>query len=197
MSASAVVLAGGRSRRMGRDKASLPFGDETLLQRVVRLVAPRVAEVVVVGHGAATLPATVRVVADQVEGEGPLAGLVTGLDAIASPRAVLVACDMPLLVAPVISRLLSLHFDADACVPRINGVPVPTCAVYAARVAPIARQRLASGDRSMRGLLGELAVRWVEGEELRDVDPELLSFRDCDTPEDYAAALALLRAHGS
>jgi molybdopterin-guanine dinucleotide biosynthesis protein A len=135
----------------------------------------------------------VRTIADPVEGEGPLAGLVTGLEQIASPRAAVVACDMPLLVPAVVSRLLSLQGEADACVPRVAGMPVPTCAVYAARVAPVACQQLATRDRSLRGLLARLAVRWVSEDELRDVDPALASFCDCDTPEDYAAALALLR----
>lgn len=195
--ASAIVLNGGQSRRMGRDKGSLPFGRESLLERVVRVVSAVTDQVVVVGGGFATFPGDVRFLADETEAKGPLAGLMTGLGAVSSPRSLCVSCDLPLLTPAVLERLLSLAVDADACVPRIQGLAMPTCAVYAARVAPIARQRLASGDRSMRGLLTELTVRWVEEEELRDVDPELESFCDCDTPEQYANALARLRLPSS
>lgn len=174
---------------MGSDKASLPFGAETLVQRVVGVVGSVTDEVVVVGRVNATVPASTRVIADPVDGRGPLAGLLTGLDAVDARHVVLVACDLPLLVPAVVVRLLELVGDADACVPRIDGIEMPACAVYATRVREHARQQLASGDRSLRGLLDRLQVRWVSAEELRDVDPDLRSFLDCDTPEDYEAAL--------
>ena len=174
---------------MGRDKASLPFGDESLLQRAVRLVTPVTDEVVVVGRSMG-VPPNVRVIADPIEGQGPLSGFLSGLDAVASSHVMLVACDLPLLAPAVVVRLLELVGDADACVPVIDGIAMPTCAVYATRVADTAREQLSTEDRSLRGLLDRLHVRWVSADELRDVDPELLSFRDCDTPEDYAAALA-------
>ena len=189
VSASAIVLNGGSSRRMGRDKASLPFGDESLLQRAVRLVTSVTDEVVIVGRSTGG-PANVRVIADPIEGQGPLSGLLSGLDAVASSHVMLVACDLPLLAPAVVVRLLELVGDADACVPRIGGIAMPACAVYATRIAGTAREQLATGDRSLRGLLDRLHVRWVSADELRDVDPDLVSFVDCDTPDDYGAALA-------
>ena len=193
MKASAIVLCGGRSRRMGRDKASLPFGNATLLERVVAAVASVTDEVVVVGRSSPTL-SFARVMPDATEGLGPLGGLLTGLDAATRPLVLLVSCDMPLLVPEVLGRLLELVGDADACVPRIAGRAMPTCAVYATRVTDIVRARLQTDDRSLRGLLDTLRVRWVDADELRDVDPDLLSFLDCDTPEEYAAALRAVRA---
>ena len=193
MNASAIVLCGGRSRRMGRDKASLPFGDATLLERVVAAVVSVTDEVVVVGRSSPT-QSSVRVMPDATEGLGPLGGLLTGLDAATRPHVLLVSCDLPLLVPGVLGRLLALVGDADACVPRIAGRAMPTCAVYATRVADIVRARLQTDDRSLRGLLDTMRVRWVDADELRDVDPDLLSFLDCDTPEEYAAALRAARA---
>ncbi len=196
MNVSAIVLCGGRSQRMGRDKASLPFGDATLLERVVAAVAGVADEVVVVGRASPTL-SFARVMPDATEGLGPLGGLLTGLDAATRPHVLLVSCDLPLLVPGVLARLLELAGDADACVPRIAGRAMPTCAVYATRVAGIVRSRLQTDDRSLRGLLDTLRVRWVDADELRDVDPDLHSFLDCDTPDEYAAALARLRASSS
>jgi len=189
MSDSAVVLCGGRSSRMGRDKAALPFGPETLLARVVRLVQTVADDVVVVGHTTQSLPDGVRVVNDPVEGLGPLAGLATGLADVRGDRTLLLGCDMPLLAPALLHRLLALAGDADACVPLVDGVPMTTCAVYATRVLPVAQEQLAGGMRSLRALLEGVSVRWVTADELRDADQDLLSFWDCDTPERYETAL--------
>jgi molybdopterin-guanine dinucleotide biosynthesis protein A len=188
---SAIVLCGGRSARMGRDKAALPFGPETLLARVVRVVQTVADDVVVLGHTMQSMPENVRVVTDPVEGLGPLAGLATGLAAVHGERALLLACDMPLLAPALLRRLLALAGDADACVPLVDDLPMTTCAVYATRVLPRARAYLADGTRSLRALLEGVSVRWVAADELRDVDQDLLSFWDCDTPERYEAALTL------
>lgn len=196
MAESAVVLCGGRSIRMSSDKALLPFGNETLLGRVVRIAQTVVADVVIVAAPGQDVEAAGRVLRDPVGGEGPLAGLVTGLGAVHGERTLLLACDMPLLVPALLQRLFDLAGDADACVPVVDGVPMATCAVYATRVAPIAARRLAAGQRALRGLLDELDVRWVSAADLADVDPELVSFRDCDTPEAYADALERAGAEG-
>ena len=174
---------------MGRDKAALSFGDETLLARVVRTAQMVVDDVVVVGESDAVWPDGVRVVRDPVDGLGPLAGLVTGLMAAHGDRALLLACDMPLLVPAVLRRILESAGDAEACVPLVDGVPMATCAVYGRCLLERAQCQLASGSRSLRALLGNASVRWVPADELRAIDPELLSFWDCDTPEQYRAAL--------
>lgn len=175
---------------MRSDKALLPFGNETLLERVVRTARTVVDDVVIVAAPGQEIAAAGRVLRDPVGGEGPLAGLVTGLEAVHGGRTLLLACDMPLLVPALLRRLLDRAGDADACVPLIGGVPMSTCAVYATRIAPIAARRLAAGHRALRGLLEEIDVQWVSARDLEDVDPELVSFHDCDTPATYAAALA-------
>lgn len=189
MSTSAIVLCGGRSSRMGRDKAGLRFGSETSLERVVRLVREVTADVVIAGESSATRPMRERVVGDP--GHGPLVALGVGLGAVGTGRALLVACDMPLVRPGLLRRLLELQGDFDACVPRVDGLAIPTCAVYARRVEGVVQSLVEGGERSLRALVDRLSVRWVEEVELRDVDPGLQSFIDCDTPEDYARALAI------
>jgi molybdopterin-guanine dinucleotide biosynthesis protein A len=174
---------------MGRDKATLPFGNETLLARVVRTARMVVDDVVLVGESDAAWPDGVRVVRDPVEGLGPLAGLATGLSVAHGDHALLLACDMPLLVPAVLRRLLESLGDAEACVPLVDTVPMTTCAVYARSVLPRAQVQLASSTRSLRALLTNASVRWMTEEQVRELDPELLSFWDCDTPERYRAAL--------
>jgi molybdopterin-guanine dinucleotide biosynthesis protein A len=213
MTTSAIVLCGGGSTRMGRDKASLPFGDETMLGRVIRLVGELAHEVVVVAREGQELPAgldkpsafapsasadkkgwSLRVVRDPVEGLGPLAGIVTGLQAITGDRAFVTACDMPLLRPALMRRLIDLAGEHDVCVPVSDGHVMTMCAVYRASVIDEAERRIASGELSVRGLIDRMDVKKVDAAELRDVDPELDSFFSCDTPENYAAALQL--SHG-
>ena len=189
MTASAIVLCGGRSSRMGRDKATLAFGNETLLARVVRTARMVVDDVVVVGESDAVWPDGVRAVRDPVEGLGPLSGLVTGLSVVYGDRTLLLACDMPLLVPAVLRNLLESMGEAEACVPLVDTVPMTTCGVYARGLLSRAQVQLASETRSLRALLRNASVRWMAADQLRELDPELLSFWDCDTPERYRAAL--------
>ncbi|MFO0848134.1 MAG: nucleotidyltransferase family protein [Gemmataceae bacterium] len=108
-----IVLCGGRSSRMGRPKAWLPVGDEVMLQRVVRTLGEVVSPVVVVagpGQDVPPLPSDVRIVRDEVEGRGPLAGLAGGLAALdgLADAAYLSACDVPLLVPGFVRRVVEL-----------------------------------------------------------------------------------------
>ena len=189
VSASVIVLCGGRSTRMGRDKASLPFGDEPLLLRVVRLAHEVASEVLLVARQGQALPGGLDAIRDPAEGLGPLAGIAAGLHAMTSERAFVAACDMPLLRPALARRLLELSHGMDACVPVVDGFAVPTCAVYARSAAALARELVAARELRPKALLESVRTRFVLGDELRDVDPELLSFLDCDTEEGYQAAL--------
>jgi len=189
VSASAIVLCGGRSTRMGRDKASLPFGNETLLLRVVRLVREVAGEVLLVAREGQALPDGVDAVRDPAEGLGPLAGIAAGLLAMTSERAFVAACDMPLLRPALARRLIELSHGYEACVPLVDGFAVPTCAVYAKTTAALARELVAARELRPKALFESVRTRFVAGDELRDVDPELESFLDCDTQESYQAAL--------
>jgi len=174
---------------MGRDKAWLPFGDEALLLRVVRLVREVASEVLLVAREGQALPGGLDAVRDPAEGLGPLAGIAAGLDAMAGERAFVAACDMPLLRPALARRLLELSHGFDACVPVVDGFPVPTCAVYAKATAALALELVAARELRPKALLQSVRTRFVAGDELRDVDPELLSFLDCDTEQAYQAAL--------
>lgn len=188
--ASAIVLCGGRSTRMGRDKASLPFGDELLLERVRRLAREVASEVLLVAREGQELPLGWEAVRDAAEGLGPLAGLAAGLDAMTGERAFVCACDMPLLRPALARRLLELSQGHEACVPVVDGFTVPTCAVYVKSTAALARELVAARELRPKALLASVRTRFVAGDELRDVDPELLSFLDCDTEAGYRVALA-------
>jgi molybdopterin-guanine dinucleotide biosynthesis protein A len=186
---SLVILAGGLSRRMGRDKASLPAADGTLIEHLARRLAPVVDETIVAGgSGLPTLPG-VRMVDDLYPGLGPLAGIQAGMRAARSPRVWVVGCDLPDVDPALASLLLGLAGDVDAVVPRIDSEPQGVCAVYDRALAPRIDGLLAAGERRVKMLLAASNVRYVTTDELRVVDPELRSFRNINTPADYQAWL--------
>ncbi len=174
---------------MGRDKASLPFGNETMLARVVRIVRAAVPEVVLVARADQSIPEGWTVVRDRVEGLGPLAAIAAGLMNITAERAFVVACDMPFLQPALVRRMLALSEGYDVAVPVIDGFTVPTAAVYARAIAPVAEDVVARGHLSPRALLERVRTRQVTPDELTIVDPTLESFRNCNAPESYEAAL--------
>jgi len=197
VSEAAVVLCGGFSRRMGREKWSLPFGEESLLERTVRIVGGVVSEVVVVAREGQDVDGPFRIARDPAEGLGPLAGLVAGLEAVEAERVFLTACDAPFLAPALVRRLLDLSRGFEVTVPKIGGFQVSTTAVYSRSVLESARALIA--ERRLRPvfLAESHSFREVTEAELRDVDPELRSFRGCNTPEEYERALGELEGKGA
>lgn len=168
----AVVLAGGRSRRMGRDKAALPWRGSTMLATVVGTLRTRLDTVIVVGAAGQALPAldgdgAVTVVTDTIPGQGPLRGLEAGLMA-AEERghrwAFVAATDMPLLTGDVVGELcIAAVSDAslDVVVASVDGADQPLAAVYRTALGRRIDDVLAGGTSSLRGFLDPLRVRRV------------------------------------
>jgi molybdenum cofactor guanylyltransferase len=194
MKVGGIVLCGGKSSRMGRPKAWLPFAGEILLPRVVRLLREAVAPVVVVaapGQEVPPLPAEVRIVRDEEEGRGPLQGLAAGLAALRGQveAAYLSSCDVPFLRPAFVRRLIELLGGRTICVPRVGDYHHPLAAVYRIEVAD-AVSRLLAGDRLRPFFLFQaVPTRVVEAAELQDVDPDFQTLRNLNTPDEYEAAL--------
>jgi molybdopterin-guanine dinucleotide biosynthesis protein A len=188
---SLVILAGGLSRRMGRDKASLPAGDGTLIEHLARRLAPVVDETIVAGgSGRRSLPG-VTMVDDRYPGLGPLAGIHAGLRAARYRHVWVVGCDLPDADPALASMLYGLAGDVDAVVPLIDSEPQGVCAVYDRGLTSRIEGLLAAGERRIKMLLAASNVRYVTPEELRVVDPELRSFRNINTPAEYQAWLTM------
>lgn len=187
-----IVLCGGSSERMGRPKALLPFGDEALLVRVLRLASGVCGERIVVaaeGQDLPELPAGVRVVRDAVSGEGPLAGLAAGLAACSSAAAFCTPCDTPFLRPEFAAHLLAARGDAEGVRPVLDGRVQPLPAVYATILAERAGELIGAGRRRVLFLGEGRSVLDLPEIDWRRADPRATSFRNCNTPEEYAAAL--------
>jgi molybdopterin-guanine dinucleotide biosynthesis protein A len=196
----AVVLAGGRSSRMGTPKAALEWHGSTLLRRVVGLVARGVEGPVVVvrspGQPLPTLPAAVEVVEDDTEGRGPLMGMAAGLGALEHRVEGAFACatDLPFLHPAFVRRVSSALYGADVALPVVGGFRQPLAAAYRTALADRARALLAE-DRSRAAFLLEGAVVHVLDEpalladaRLHAADPQLQSVSGVNDRQSYDEA---------
>jgi len=190
---TAIVLAGGASARMGSPKALLRFGDETLIERVVRRLKPISAEVVVVSGAHIELPplSDARIVVDDVPSQGPVAGIVYGIRAAETDVLFVCGCDHPFLEPALVTLLVRRAEGVDGAVPIVGGVRQPLTAAYHRRIGAIAQTLLAAGERRASALLDRARLSEVTGTELAAADPSGLSFLDIDTPEAYRHALAI------
>lgn len=198
-----IVLAGGRSTRMGAPKAALEWHGSTLLRRTVGILARVVDGPVVVVHAPGQelpdLPESVRLVADPVEGRGPLQGIGAGLTAVADRAAVAFVCstDLPFLHPAFVRRVLAaLHEDVDVVLPHARGHRQPLAAAYRTALAPRIAALLDAGKRKPAMLFDECTVRVLDDAALladptlAAADPELDSVVNVNTPEEYRAARA-------
>ncbi len=198
MEKGAIILCGGKSSRMGRDKATLPFGPELMLQRVIRLVSQVVApqRIVVVAAPGQHLPEIsheIIITHDERQDRGPLEGLAAGLRVTDKniDAAYVTSCDVPLLVPAFIERMFELIEDHDIAVPRDGQHHHPLAAVYRVSVLERVQQLLGADRLRPRFLFDEVNTREVPVDELRSVDPELATLENLNHPEDYLKALAV------
>jgi molybdenum cofactor guanylyltransferase len=201
MTVGGIILCGGKSTRMGSPKALLPFGSETMLQRVVRVLSQIVSPLVVVaapGQELPPLPPSVVVTRDEHEGRGPLEGLRAGLKALPErvDAAYVTSCDVPLLVPGFVEHLIALLGENDIAVMEIDGFAHPLSAVYRRRTLPHVEGLLAADRLRPVFLFEAVKTRRVQPSEMASVDPQLLTLRNLNTPQDYQEALATSRAAG-
>ena len=181
-------MAGGMSRRMGQDKAWIPFEGRPIIARVIEVLREVADEVLIVANDARYAELGLRLVPDRFPQGGALGGIATGVGAAAYERVLVAACDMPFLRADVWRTLIARADGADAAVPRIGGEFETLHAVYTKACLPAMEQALAAGRMRVISFFPDVRVRAVGEAELRAVDPELRAFTNVNTPEELAAA---------
>ncbi len=196
METSGVVLAGGKSERMGRDKSLLEIEGQPLLARTVDALAALSADLVVVTNDPAPyqpLALPVRYVPDEKPGVGALMGVYSGLRAARHERALVVACDMPFLNVRLLRYMLSLVDTYDVVVPRFDGYLEPLHAIYGKGCLPAMERVLAQGRRQIVAFFDQVRVRYVDEAEIDRFDPHHLSFVNVNTAEDWVRIQKLLK----
>lgn len=209
MRLGAIVLCGGKSSRMGVAKADLPFGDETMLARVVRRLAAVADPVVVVtapGQRRPVLPVACRFAEDARPDRGPLEGLAAGLRVISagagnrelgtgdSPDTVgavyVTSCDVPLLVPAFVMALGERLGEHEIAVPYDGRFHHPLSAIYRVGVLAAIERMLAAERLRPADLFDEVATVRVAVDDLRAFDPRLDTLRNINRPQEYLSALA-------
>jgi molybdopterin-guanine dinucleotide biosynthesis protein A len=189
---TAFVLAGGKSSRMGSDKAFLQFGAETLLSRALR-VASAVAEEVRIAGDAKKFAAFGRVVEDVYRDRGPLGGIHAALTSSATEWNLMLAVDQPFVERELLTYLLvrAQKSDAVVVVPRAGGGLQPLCAVYRRRFAEVAEQSLRDGRNKIDVLFTKVESCVLEEDELSRAGFSAEMFRNVNTPEELERARGL------
>lgn len=194
---SGIILAGGSSIRMGRNKALLPLpGNQpvTFVEYLVSLLEEFCSETLIVArdqaHACEYAFPDVRVTIDETPGIGPLMGLYSGLSAIQTTHALVVAVDLPFVQRALLAHLLSQPLPVDTLlVPLVHNIPQVLLALYPRSILPVVKEQLLLGRRDLRCLLKVAPVQFIEEAQLLQVDPRLRSFMNINTPEELRFVL--------
>lgn len=202
-----IILCGGKSERMGQDKASLPFGpDETMLSQTIKQLRKCIGNGPILSVGSfssgghdespsstANVLSAIRTVHDREPNRGPLEALATGLHTLASECeiAIVVGCDTPLLVPEFVEQLIESLENHQAAVAIDADQLHPLPGVYRTSVAKAADELLSENRRSLHALLDAVDAVRVSVETLREVDPQLLSLVNCNDDAAYRLALSM------
>lgn len=185
-----VILAGGASRRMGRDKGLLEYHGRPLLAVIAARLRVVADEVIVVANRSDSYEAFAdRCIADVYPGVGTLGGIHAGLLAARHERAIVVGCDMPFLNPALLAWFVDAAEGADLVVLRHAKGVEPLHAVYHKRCLPAIEGTIRRGERCAFAFYDEIRVRYVAPVEIAALDPELRSFRNVNTPAQWQNAL--------
>ncbi len=184
------VMAGGRSRRMGRDKALLPWGRSTLLDHALDRLRAVCREVRILGGAEPGYTERgVPVLRDAAAGQGPVGGLLAGLATLEDEAGVFLAVDVPFAPVTLLSFLLEECAGHDAAVPVTASGPQPLCAVYRPSCRAAVERCVAGGDLRLTAFWPEVSVRTVGEDVLARFGSPADLLRNLNTPEEYARAL--------
>jgi molybdopterin-guanine dinucleotide biosynthesis protein A len=195
---SSIILAGGRSLRLGHDKVLEKLGEKSLIEQVVSRVDSLSKDIIIVTAYERTFAplATnpkIKTVTDILPGQGSLGGIYTGLATSSSLYNVVVAADMPFLNVSLLQYMINVADGFDFILPRIDGLFEPLHAIYSRNCIEPMKKILEQGKKVIIELFNYVKVRYVETEEVDRFDPEHLSFFNINTPEDLAMARRIYR----
>ena len=183
---SAAILAGGKSRRMGRNKALLPFRGRPLVARVHQTLQPLFEDIFLVTNDPGLFDfVPCPKIPDRVPGKGPISGVDAALRHSRNPYVLVVGCDAPFLSPSLLELLAGKTEEADLVIPIGPDGPEPLCAVYGKGCLPHIEESLRKGDFSLMALVGRSRTREIPAEEVAGVDPGFRSFMNINTPGDF------------
>ncbi len=191
MKAAAIILSGGKSSRMGTNKALLKINEKTNIERIRDELAKHFSDIVLVTNEPEKYEfLNLNMTSDQYTDKGPLAGLHAGLEASPYDVNVLVACDMPFISGELAKFLAESCNGYDAVIPVIDGVQNPLFAAYHKKVAAIAAQKIESGRLAIKAMLDELNVLYLSEKQMEKFSQHRLdrAFFNMNKPQEYEHA---------
>ena len=194
---SGIVLVGGKSHRLGRNKAVEFIDGQPLIVRIISRLSRLTQQTVVVVNdekriSLLALPDSAKGAVDVYPDKGPLGGIFTGLSAAQSQWAIVVACDMPFLNLKLLNHMISLRNGNDAIVPVIENQPEPTHALYSKACLPHIESKLKTNDLKIASFFNQVRVKFLPQEEIDPMDPDHLSFFNVNTQQDLDYARTLV-----
>jgi molybdopterin-guanine dinucleotide biosynthesis protein A len=191
---SAVILAGGRSTRLGLNKAFLEINGQPLIERIVDRLAQMCEEIIIVTNEVDEYEhLEAIVVPDVVPGKGALGGIYSGLQAASNPHSLIVACDMPFLNLTLLRYMQGFAEAYDVVIPRVGQFVEALHAIYSKRCLPHIERRVQAGELQITRFLSDVRVGYVEQEEIEIFDPDHLSFFNINSQEDLQKACEIWR----
>jgi molybdenum cofactor guanylyltransferase len=190
---SCIILAGGKSTRLGHDKVLEKIGNISLLEQVISRLDPLTQEIIIVTAKERTFSdlasrPKVKIVSDILPGQGSLGGIYTGLIKSSSFYNVAVAVDMPFVNAALLKYMIGVSEGFDFVLPRINGLFEPLHAVYSKNCIKPIETILSGGKKVIVELFNYVKVRYIEAEEVDKYDPQHLSFFNINTVDELELA---------
>jgi molybdopterin-guanine dinucleotide biosynthesis protein A len=190
-----VILAGGKSSRMGQNKALMRLGGTRLVDRAVTVMHEVFSDLLMVTNTPEMYTGLgIPMVRDVWPDKGSLGGIYSAIYHVTTPYCLVVACDMPFLHAGVLRYLVTQIADYDVVIPDVLDELQTLHAIYSKTCLPPIERCLEANRLRIVGFLPEVRVRRVTASEIQPCDPELLAFQNLNTPEDFQAAEQRLRA---
>ncbi len=180
-----AIQAGGKSSRMGRDKAFVELNGRPLIEIVRDAVMDLGDELILISNKpAAYAHLNLPIFTDLYPDHGPLGGIYTAVSQASHPHVLVVACDMPWLSRPLLTYMLSLRATADIIIPRWSKFPEPLHAIYNKTCLPAIQKNLDNGRLKITGFFGQVQVRFIDRQEIEQFDENGRSFVNINTPDD-------------
>jgi len=187
---SGIILAGGENRRMAANKAFLKLGGRPLIERTLEVFKALFKDIIIVTNEPELyVQYDVTLAGDLVKKKGPLSGIYSGLLNSGNDYSFVAACDMPFLNSALISFMMKSADGSDMVVPRLKGLAEPLHAIYSRSCLKVIEKQLRDGKRSLRDFLRGCEVRYIEEEDIVKIDPEMKSFININTAEDFMKVL--------
>jgi len=189
---SGIILVGGKNSRIGVNKIQLQLEGKTLLEIMVNKLQSFFSEILIVIHKNQKISIeNIQIIEDIIPEKGSLGGLYSGLVHSSNDYNFVCACDMPYISLKIIKFLINKIENADVVVPKINGYYEPLCAVYSKSCINSIHERIEKNQLAIKEIFSEFHSKEISEHELKTMDPEMFSFFNINTKNDYQKALEL------